>query len=270
MRFAKIGGLTLHYEYREKPGAPLVAFINSLGTDFRIWDSVVERMAGDYATLRYDKRGHGLSDLGHPPYTIPDLAADLGALLDHVGAARAVLCGLSVGGLIAQSLAAARPGLVQALILCDTAHRIGTDDMWNSRIATVRSQGIGSLADGILEKWFTPAFHKERAAELAGCRNMLVRQFIEGYAGTCAAIRDADNTEIVRRISVPTLCVVGDQDGSTPPALVKSMAELIGGSGYEVIEGAGHIPCIERPAELVALFTDFLAANGFGVPSEQD
>ena len=76
--------------------------------------------------LCYDKRGHGLSDLGGAPYSIDDHVDDLAGLVDHLGAGKVVLCGLSVGGLIAQGLSAKRPEIVRALILCDTAHKIGT------------------------------------------------------------------------------------------------------------------------------------------------
>jgi 3-oxoadipate enol-lactonase len=74
------------------------------------------------------------------------------------------------------------------------------------------------------------------------------------------ALREADYTAAAAAIAVPTLCVVGDRDGSTPPALVRSLADLIPGSRFEVIEGAGHIPCVEQPEALVALLRDFIAA----------
>lgn len=264
MQFRTANYIVLHYEHTER-GKPLIAWVNSLGTDFRIWDRIVASFLSDFSVLRYDKRGHGLSDVANPPYSIDDHVDDLAGLINHLGADQVIICGLSVGGLIAQGLCARRPELVRALILSDTAHKIGTAESWNSRIDTVRTDGIEAIADDVLEKWFTPAFHATEREMLAGCRNMLVRQSVEGYAGTCAALRDADHTEIVKRIKVPTLCVVGDQDGSTPPDLVRSMADLIPGAQFEVIPGAGHIPCIERPAELVARIRHFLAQNPAGV-----
>jgi 3-oxoadipate enol-lactonase len=265
MQFTDIGGVTLHYEHRVGgPGKPLIVFANSLGTDFRIWREVVDDLAVDLSTLCYDMRGHGLSGLGAPPYAIADHVADLSGLLDFIGAREAIICGLSVGGLVAQGLYAARPGLVRALILCDTAHKIGTAETWNARIDTVRRSGIDSIANGVMKLWFTPAFHSEKPALLAGCRTMLIRQPVEGYTGTCAAVRDADHTELVGRIAVPTLCLVGDQDGSTPPPLVRSMADLIPGAEFAIIESAGHIPCMEQPVRLVARIRDFLARNNLG------
>jgi 3-oxoadipate enol-lactonase len=257
LRFATLGGVTLHYQLLGGD-RPLLVFINSLGTDFRIWRRVAGEFADRFSVLCYDKRGHGLSDVGTPPYKMSDHVDDLCALIDHVGAKEVVACGLSVGGLIAQGLFSRRPDMVRALVLCDTAHRIGTDQSWNERIATVEGSGISAVADGILETWFSPSFRRRRQAELAGWRNMMTRQPTNGYAGTCAAIRDTDHTEAVQRISVPTLCLAGDHDGSTPPALVKSMADLIPGAEFRVIEGAGHIPCVEKPDELVLLMGEFL------------
>ena len=264
MNFTTAAGIALHYDHAAAGSGPVLVFINSLGTDFRIWDAVVPAFRKTHPILLYDKRGHGLSDLGTPPYAMSDHIDDLEALLDHVGAGEIVVCGLSVGGLIAQGIAARRPEQVRALILCDTSHKIGTLDSWNTRIDAVRGQGIAAIADGVMKLWFTPAFHADRKADLAACRNMLVRQPVEGYVGTCAAIRDTDHTALVKGLSVLTLCIVGDQDGSTPPALVKSMADLIPGSRFELIAGAGHIPCIEQPEALIRLMREFLSANRLG------
>jgi len=259
--FASIGGVVLHHRYIEATGTsrPIV-FINSLGTDFRIWDDIVARLAGEMPMLVYDKRGHGLSGDGGGVRSIDDHVDDLSALIDHFGFGKVVLYGLSAGGMVAQGLYARRPELVEALILGDTAHKIGTAEGWNSRIATVERDGIGAIADGIMKVWFTPDFHARRAADLAGCRNMLTRQALPGYIGTCAAVRDADFTESARHIAVPTLCIVGDQDGSTPPDLVRSLADLIPGARFEVIRDAAHIPCIEQPDALAALIRDFIAS----------
>ncbi|RWL43696.1 MAG: 3-oxoadipate enol-lactonase [Mesorhizobium sp.] len=268
MPFVSIGGVTLHHRHIEATGTsrPII-FINSLGTDFRIWDGVVAKLAGEMPMLVYDKRGHGLSDIGSGVRSIDDHVDDLLGLIDHFGFERVVLCGLSVGGLVAQRLYTRHPKCVEALILSDTAHKIGTAESWNTRIAIVERDGIEAIADGIMKVWFTPEFHAARAADLAGCRNMLTRQALPGYIGTCMAVRDADFTDSARRIAVPTLCIVGDQDGSTPPELVRSMAGLIPGAHLEVIRNAAHIPCIEQPEALVTLIRDFVASLPEGKPA---
>lgn len=259
MQFARVNDVTIHYQVIGGPAdKPVLVFANSLGTDFRIWRDVIVRLAGDFPIILYDKRGHGLSDIGNTPYSIEDHAADLAGLLDLLDVRNAVICGLSVGGLIAQAICQTRPELVKALILCDTASKIGSSDMWNARIAAVEEHGIAGIIDAVMEKWFTPAFRSPDSIAFRGYSNMLARQPIEGYAATCASIRDADYTEAAARISVPTLCVVGDHDGSTPPDLVRKTAELISGARFEVIKDAGHIPCVEQPEALSDLIRNFI------------
>jgi 3-oxoadipate enol-lactonase len=270
MQFARINDVAIHYQVIGGPaGKPVIVFINSLGTDFRIWRDVIVRLAGDFPILVYDKRGHGLSDIGTTPYTIEDLSSDLAGLMDMLNVSGAVVCGLSVGGLIAQSLHHKRPDLVKALILADTASKIGTADMWNARITSVETGGIESILDALMERWFTPAFRSPENIAFQGYCNMLLRQPAKGYAATCAAIRDADYTQEAARISVPTLCLVGDQDGSTPPELVKATAERIPGARFEIIADAGHIPCVEQPeamAEVIKAFIGTAIAQSEGPP----
>jgi 3-oxoadipate enol-lactonase len=135
MQFTAANGITLHTD-RAGAGPPIV-FVNSLGSDFRIWDAVLPALTQRAEVIRYDKRGHGLSDLG--PITMDAHVADLAALLDGLATGPAVICGLSVGGQIALGLSAARPDLIRGLILMDTGHRIGTPAMWDERIATIES-----------------------------------------------------------------------------------------------------------------------------------
>jgi len=261
MSFAQLGGVTVHYRLRQgRVGAPTVVFSNSLGTDFRIWDALLAELGDSIASLCYDQRGHGLSDIGPTPYRIEDHAGDLIELASHLGIAKTVICGLSVGGLIAQAVYKLKPGLVAGIVLCDTAAKIGTTELWNARIKVIEDDGIAAIAGPILERWFTQSFRSETNPEFVGCRNMLVRCPAAGYAGTCAALRDADYTADAPNIRVPVLCVVGDHDGSTPPDMVKATADLIPGAQFSVIAGAGHIPCIEQPKALADLVRQFLAS----------
>ncbi|MBB4955203.1 3-oxoadipate enol-lactonase [Agrobacterium vitis] len=263
MNFLKTATAVVHYRtVGLETGRPVIAFANSLGTDLRIWDEIVARLGDRYAFVLHDKRGHGLSDVGsdvgQPPYSIDNHVDDMAAVLDHLQLKNVIICGLSVGGLIAQGLYARRPDLVKALVLSNTAHKIGSDEMWNTRINAIQANGIGSLLEPIMERWFTAPFRTPDNAVYAGCCNMLVRQPADGYCGTCAAIRDADFTTEATRITVPTLCIAGDQDGSTPPALVRALADLIPASDYVTIENAGHIPCLEQPDAYVAALLPFL------------
>lgn len=242
-------------------GAPIV-FSNALGTDLRVWDRLVGRLPAALRLIRYDTRGHGLSAAPPRPWTMAGLAADLAAILDRLGVSGAVVCGLSVGGMVAQQLAADRPDLVSALALCDTAVKIATPDEWDRRISAVETGGVAALSAAALARWFPPAFHAERADDLALWRAMLERTPVAGYAGVCEAIRDADLLESTSALRLPALALAGDQDGSTPPDLVRETAALIPGARFEVVRGAGHLPCVDRPEETAALIGGFLRARG--------
>ncbi|KAB0265868.1 3-oxoadipate enol-lactonase [Microvirga brassicacearum] len=262
MAFTRANKIVLHHQVVGREGAPVLVFANSLGSDFRIWQEIVPSFADRYRIVLYDKRGHGLSDAPCGPYTIDDHTEDLLALLDHLHVENAALVGLSVGGMIAQRIAVKAPARVRALVLCDTAAKIGTPDSWAERIAAVEASGIEDIADSVMQRWFTPSFRATRPAEWKGWRNMLVRTPVQGYVGTCAAIRDADLTTDAARITVPTLCLAGDQDGSTPPDLVRHTAGLIHGARFNIVEEAGHIPCIEQPHATARLIDQHLREAG--------
>lgn len=257
MKAIAANGIVLHVADEGPKEAPALVFSNSLGTDFRIWDRLISLLPKGFRIIRYDKRGHGLSECTTAPYSIDDHTLDLAGLLDALDVKQAIVVGLSVGGMIAQALAGARPDLVRGLVLCDTAHKIGPPDIWQTRIEAINKGGIASIADGILERWFSAAFHEQRPDELEIWRAMLCRTPSDGYLGTAYAIRDADLTTIAERLTLPTLCIVGSEDGATTPALVKSTADLIGADFIE-IQGAGHLPCIEAPDDMAGIISEFL------------
>lgn len=262
MAFIRANDIVLHHQVTGPREAPALVFNNSLGSDFRIWQEVAPAFADRFRVVVYDKRGHGLSDAPPAPYSVDEHTSDLLALLDRLGIGRASLVGLSVGGMIAQRAAVRAPDRVQALVLCCTAAKIGTPQLWAERISAVEAGGIEPIAENVLQRWFTPDFRETRKDDLAGWRNMLVRIPAHGYAGTCAAIRDADLTGDAGSIAAPTLCVAGDQDGSTPPDVVRGTAGLIPGARFELIEGCGHIPCVEKPALLTHLIQRHLQEAG--------
>ena len=264
MAFARVNGIVLHYELSGAPDRPPLVFSNSLGTDLRIWDKVVEQLADRFRIIRYDKRGHGLSEATQPPYPLTDHVGDLVGLLNHLKIARTAVVGLSVGGMIAQGLAALHPERVAALVLCDTAHQIGTREFWDDRIDMVARKGLAAIVDPVMQRWFTAAFRKPDNPDYAGYVAMFTRCSVDGYVGTCASVRDADLTESTRALTVPTLCIVGDQDGSTPPDLVRSMANLIRNSEFRIVPDAGHIPCVEQPDAVAGLIGGFLRGVHYG------
>ena len=249
-----------HAQYYATAGAkdkPALVFANSLGSDLRIWDGVAERLSANFRIIRYDKRGHGLSEATEPPYSADDLAQDIAALLDALAIGRAAICGISVGGIIAQALALKHPERVSALVLSDTGARIGSIESWQQRIEMIKSGGVPSIEKMTMERWFSASFRSGRRADMRGYATMLLQTSLNGYLGTCYALRDADFRASAARIKCPTLVLTGAEDIATPADLGRELASLIPGAEFSLIESAGHLPCIEQPEVMAERMLQF-------------
>ena len=250
MAFAAIGKNVIHYVTTGTENKPALVFANSLGSDLHIWDEVAECLSMHFRIVRYDLRGHGLSEASPPPYSARDLSEDVIGVMDILGINQAILCGVSVGGIIAQSLVLDHPERVRALVLSDTGARIGSLDSWKQRIEIVQTGGLQALQEPTMERWFSRSFRQRHAAAIRGYSTMLLKVAPEGYIGTCCALRDADFHATASRIKAPTLVLCGAEDIATPPELGQELTNLIAGSKFSLIEGSGHLPCIEKPVEV--------------------
>jgi len=262
MQMVELNGIAVHYADQGDPNGAPVVFSNSLGTDFRLWDQLMPHLPKGLRLIRYDTRGHGLTSAPDGDYFMGDLVADAAALLDHLGVKNCIFVGLSIGGMIAQGLAAERLDLVRGLVLSNTAAKIGTTAMWHDRMEAVRKGGIAALEAAILERWLSPRWRRENPVELAGWRHMLCRTPVDGYLGCSAAIAETDLFDSTARLTLPTLAIAGSEDGSTPPDLVRETADLVKGSKFHLIRGAGHLPCVEKPEEYAAVLTTSLEEQG--------
>lgn len=262
MAFVKDGSRTIHYSDRRLGEGPTLVLANSLGTDFRIWDPMIPHLKGIGRLVRYDKRGHGLTDVEPAPYSIRNLSTDLKALTEYLELDRFILGGVSIGGMIAQDYAASYPDQIKGLVFMDTAPKIGDLESWQDRIDAIDANGLDSIGDAVMERWFSPKFRAEHPAATAGWKNLLTRTTKEGYLGCCAAIRDADLTASTHALDFPTLVICGAEDGATPPALVKAMADAMPNARYVEIPDAGHIPSLEQPKLLAAAMNGFFEENG--------
>ncbi|MAM24474.1 MAG: 3-oxoadipate enol-lactonase [Rhodobacteraceae bacterium] len=260
MHLFDTGEVRLHYRDEGPRDGPPVVFANSLGTDMRLWDPVLPHLPEGLRIIRYDKRGHGLSSCPPAPYAMGALITDVERLLDHLEVRECVFVGLSIGGMIAQGLAVKRLDIVRALVLSNTGSKIGTRAIWAERIDTVLRDGIETLADAVMERWFSKEFRDTPELEL--WRNMLVRQEPQGYAGCSAAISHTDFMTPTSGLRLPALGIAGTEDGSTPPDLVRETVELIPASKFALIRKAGHLPCVEQPEEYGRILTDFLKGVG--------
>ena len=257
MHIAQLKNGDIHWREDGDPNGKTIVFANSLGTDLRLWDKVIERLAPDGLRLvRFDKRGHGLSSCPDPAYSIADLADDTEQLLDHLGITSCIFVGLSIGGMIGQLLASRRPQLVKALVLSSTAVKLGEPSMWHDRIVQIRSGGMDAVADAVMERWFTNKFRQ--SSECVGWRNMLMRTPVQGYIGCCEAIAGTDLTDNTSSLRLPVLGVCGAEDLASPPELVRATTALVPGSRFVEIPDAGHLPCVEQPDAFTSHLATFL------------
>ena len=257
MTYSEINGARFHYRLDGEANAPVVVFSNSLGTNLAMWDAQVPMLAQKFRVLRYDSRGHGLSDVTPGPYTIEGLGRDVVGLLDALQISTAHYCGLSVGGMIGQWLGINASKRFKSLTLCNTAARIGTTDGWNTRISAVREGGMAAIANGVISRWFTEDFARRAPAQVEAARKMLLHTPPQSYIATCAALRDEDLREAVSRVNLPTLVISGTHDAATTPADGRFVAEKIPGAQYLELNAA-HLSNIEAAEPFTAALLKFL------------
>jgi 3-oxoadipate enol-lactonase len=252
-------GARLYYELEGRDDAPLLVLSNSLGTTLDMWAPQMPALLQHFRVLRHDARGHGRSDVTPGPYTIAQLGEDVLALMDHLGIARAHFCGLSMGGMIGMWLGTHHAHRLDRLVLCNTAAKIGTPDTWNPRIAKVEAEGMASIVDIVLDRWFTAGFRQRAPEQVTIVRDMLLDTAPAGYSANCAAVRDMDQRADIAAIAVPTLVIAGTHDGSTPAADGRAVADAIPGARYVELDAA-HLSNWEQSEQFTQALLGFLSA----------
>ncbi len=246
---------------------PPVILSCSLGTDRSMWDPQTPALAGTHLVVRYDLRGHGQSPAPPGPYAISDLGEDLLALMDRLEIERASLCGVSIGAMTSIWAAANAPERVHRLVLCCTSARFGPEaaEVYRARAQTVRAHTVDAVADGALERWFTPGFREAQPELMAQIRKGLTDTSSEGYAGCCEALAALDLHPALGSISAPTLVIAGAEDPATPPDHGRAIADGIAGARFELIEGAAHLANIEKAELVTPLIAGFIDAEQEGL-----
>lgn len=250
-------GCRLHWRLDGPQGAPVLLLSNSLGTNMDMWAPQMPALTQHFRVLRYDSRGHGLSDAPAGPYSIDLLGRDAVGLLNVLGIEKVRFAGLSKGGMVGQWLGANAPDRLSHLVLCNTAAEMSPPDPWNARIALVKAQGMGAIVNGVVERWFTEPFRTAHPEAIAPITAMLHATPVEGYTACCAAVRDMDQRTSLPRITVPTLVIGGRQDPATPIAKSLELAALIPGAGLVELDAA-HLSNIEQAEAFTAALLSFL------------
>ena len=252
--------VALHHRVIGRPDRPTVVVGGSVGSTLATWDPQLAALSADFQVIAYDHRGHGGSPAPPGPYSIEDLALDILALLDDYGVARAHVVGLSLGGMVAQLIAARQPQRVDRLVLLCTAAHYPDPASWTERAATVRADGTDAIADAVVARWLTADYRRDQPTEVARLREMVVSIDNEGYAACCDAIADMDLRPDLSRIQAPTLVIAGAEDPALHPERMRELAAEIAGSRFVIVPGA-HVPPLEHPAIVTDLLLEHFAAE---------
>lgn len=249
------------HSVREGSG-PVVVLSHALGCELGMWDGVAAALKGRYTVLRHDHRGHGRSEAVPGPYTMDMLADDLAGLIEAQGAGPVHFVGLSMGGMTAQALAAKYPHLVKSITIANAAmyYDEAARAMWAARVKTVLAQGMEAIADGALQRWFTPAFRADEtgggAQRVAVLRERLVNTDAAAYAASCEAVAGIDFRASNGSIRCPTLVIAGTRDEATPVVMSEAICQSIPGAQLTTLPAA-HLSAVEQPDAFAELLERF-------------
>jgi 3-oxoadipate enol-lactonase len=252
-------GIEIDYELRGDPSKPVLMFSNSLGTTRSMWDKQSEAFSEKFHILRYDTRGHGQSGAPNAPYSLERLGEDVVELLDTLNFQSVHFCGLSLGGMTGMWLGIHAADRVRSLVLCCTSSYLPPPAMWDARIQQILDQGMASISNVVLSRWFTPSFLEDVSPASDAVRGELLSTSTAGYVGCCAAIRDMDLRPELAKIKKSCLVIAGQDDQATPPEHGKFIAAGIAGSRYLEIENAAHLSNIEQEESFNSAVSKFLA-----------
>jgi 3-oxoadipate enol-lactonase len=241
------------YEWGE-PGSPKLVCLHGVTSHGRHFRPLAERLADRFHVLALDQRGHGDSTW-EPPWHLEQYVEDA---LAATPADRCTWLGHSFGGRVAYELAAAAPERVERLVVSCTSAFLGPPDGWAERARIVRADGMESIADSVVVRWFTPDLPREEPETVARFRAMLVATPAEGYARCCEALAAWDARERISAISVPTLVVAGAEDPATPVEHAELLASRIPDARLHVLERAAHLANVERAYEFTSAVLDHL------------
>jgi 3-oxoadipate enol-lactonase len=254
-------GVRIYYNIDGPDDRPPLVFSNSLGTNLHLWDGqVADAVAQGFRAIRYDQRGHGRSEAPAGEYTQARLGTDVIDLLDALDIEKTAWCGLSMGGMAGIWLARQHPRRFSRMALCNTSGFMPPREFWDARISAVRSGGMESVADAVLERWLTADFRTRHPDEALRVRDMIVATDPIGYIGCCAAIRDMDFRDFMGEIKMPALVVIGAYDPATTPEQGELIAERLQGARKAVLNTA-HLSNIERREDFNRLVFGFLAGG---------
>ena len=234
--------------YLIEGNGPWITLSHSLACNISMWDPQMDLLKNHFTVLRFDSRGHGESKFPPGPYSLLELANDVYELYGELGITNSHWVGLSMGGMIGQTLALTYPNLISSLVLADTTSKRPDNalKMWGERIEMARSKGMNSLVESTLARWFTKDFRETALDVMKKIGGDIQSTPVEGFIGSCEAISRVDTFDQLKEIACPTLVMVGENDHGTPPEMGLKIHQQIKHSEFYVIPNASHISNIEQ------------------------
>ena len=258
-----VGGAMLRV-YDDGPiEQPCVVLAHSIMTSANMWAPQLQHLAKlGLRVLRPESRGHGNSSTGQSPFTIDRLATDVVQVLDRLEIARAHFVGLSLGGMVGFALAQQYRDRLLGVVICDARADSppAFAQPWNERIAQAREQGMQSLVQPTLDRWFGERLAKLASSQQAQLRADIESTSVDGFVATARALQDFDFTAGLASMPPQVTLIVGDQDGVLPTVMA-DLSRNIPRSRLEVIPGAGHLPNLDQPGLFNAALTRALVAT---------
>jgi 3-oxoadipate enol-lactonase len=244
---------------------PAVLLLHPLGVDRSFWKDVVPALDG-FEVLTYDFPGHGETPVPAEPYTIEDLADQVRALLEQGGHSQVDVVGVSLGGLVAQQLAADAPDLVRRLVVVDAVavYPQPMREMWRDRAARAPVEGVEPFLDPTLGLWFTAARLAEGGPVVESARRSFLAGDGKGYGLACRALADADVTGVLDRITAPVLVVCGEDDAPPFTQAARELGETLPVARVVWLAPARHAGVLEQPEQFRAALVDFLGGDRAG------
>jgi 3-oxoadipate enol-lactonase len=250
-------GCPINVQIDGPEGAPHLILSNSLGTTLHMWDAQVAPFTKSFRLVRFDRRGHGGSGVPKGPYSMERLGRDVLAAMDALGITTASWCGLSMGGMEGMWLGANAGHRFDRLVLCNTSSYFADKKSWNDRLALVKQNGVPSFASANMERWFTAGFRERAPDAVARIKEMFSATPLEGYVACGEAVRDMDHRELLARIKVPTLVIIGKRDPATVPEAGKFVCDNIPGARLVELDAA-HLSNVEQSESFTNAVLDFL------------
>lgn len=248
--------MTIHYQLDGRADAPVIILSNSLGTTLSMWDGQMAALLAHFRVLRYDTHGHGQTTK-QGKVTLAQLGEDVLNVMTQAGVEKAHFCGISMGGITGLWLARFAPERFYSVTVANSAAKIGEQAGWLSRARTVRDEGMGVVAAGSADRWFTRAFRQKNPADVEALVHQLATSNAEGYAACCEALAAADLRGEVNEIRLPLLLIAGEQDPVTTVADSEFVQSQVPEAKLVTLP-TSHLSNIEQPAQFNAALLDFL------------